>query len=83
MKLVIDTITTPPELFRELLDKIWEIQNLPKTNDYLVVEGYLVDVLMEFFYKEKGDLNEYHLNTILYLLLPQNGREANLRIKYI
>ncbi|MBI2122270.1 MAG: hypothetical protein HYT98_04070 [Candidatus Sungbacteria bacterium] len=83
MKPIIDTVTTPPELFRELLDKIWEVQNLPLTNDYLMVESYLVDVLMEFFCKEKGVLNEYHLNTILYLLLPQNGREANLRIKYI
>lgn len=83
MKTIIDTVTTPPELFREILDKIWEIKNLPNTNDYLMVESYLVDVLMEFFCEEKGTLNEYHLNTILCLLLPQNGREANLRIKYI
>lgn len=83
MRLIIDTVTTPPEFFREILDKIWEIQNLPKTNNYLMVESYLIDVLMEFFSKEKGDMNEYHLNTILYLLLPQNGREANIRIKCI
>lgn len=83
MKPIIDAVTTPPELFRELLDKAWKIYNLPETNAYLMVENYLIDVLWEFFSEKKAIMEADYLSTRLYAFLRQRGREANLRIKYI
>ena len=73
---------TPPEFFHGHIEKAWKLYGLPETNEYLLVQNYLLDVLVAFLHEGRSAAGvSGFLFFELYKHFYAGGRETNTKIK--